>query len=416
MALKYTEAGLSALLRSTLTLSAIAVGLASCVATGPKVARVKKARPTEYFAESVLGVKASPRVVNVALASMTGGQMKRLPRGGGRDMVGRPYQVRGKWYYPREDLNYMARGTASWYGDAFHGRLTANGEVYDMNNLTAAHPTMPLPSYARVTNIANGKSVIVRVNDRGPYAGNRLIDLSKHAAQMLDYTHFGTAQVQLEYIGRAPVHGLDDEYLLASYRENGATGPGEIQPGVMVAMNGSEAVVSPALQGEAFAPALKKTATAMQAHVQSLTIDGAVMGDTRIRGALPENASALVNRPNTCVTLEPCEGIASDGLLNGYADVPKLRRASAFDALGIGNAHSITVNERAGSERVLLGSFTVSQGIALKSRLRDLALVTFDNAGDAGVEVYAKPVGAMKMDDLLRKLWDRGFDNAFVVR
>ena len=91
-------------------------------------------------------------------------------------------------YYPKEDKNYKKVGLASWYGDAFHGRLTANGEIYDMTHLTAAHPTMPLPSYARVTNIENGSSVIVRVNDRGPYSHDRLIDLSKRAAEMLDYT------------------------------------------------------------------------------------------------------------------------------------------------------------------------------------------------------------------------------------
>ena len=116
-------------------------------------------------------------------------------------------------YYPKEDKNYSKVGLASWYGDAFHGRLTANGEIYDMTHLTAAHPTMPLPSYARVTNLENGSSVIVRVNDRGPYSHNRLIDLSKRAADILDYTRTGTAKVKVEYVGRAPLDGQDDQYL-----------------------------------------------------------------------------------------------------------------------------------------------------------------------------------------------------------
>ena len=119
----------------------------------------RKTRSKEYFSEAKYGVKASPRVSNLRT---------RLPRGGGRDQVGKPYKVAGKWYYPKEDRQYRKVGGASWYGDAFHGRLTANGEVYDMTHLTAAHPTMPLPSYARVTNLKNGSSVIVRVNDRGP--------------------------------------------------------------------------------------------------------------------------------------------------------------------------------------------------------------------------------------------------------
>ena len=99
--------------------------------------------------------------------------------------MGDPYQVAGRWYYPKLDPNYSRVGRASWYGAAFHGRLTANGEVYDMNALTAASPTMPLPSYARVTNLDNGSSVIVRVNDRGPFAKGRVIDLSARAAKML---------------------------------------------------------------------------------------------------------------------------------------------------------------------------------------------------------------------------------------
>ena len=204
--------------RGVWILCASAVALTACTSTGPKVTMVKKTRSKEYFSEKDYGVKASPRVVDVAMASLPGMKMKRMPRGGGRDQIGKPYKVKGKWYVPKEDPNYHVAGTASWYGDAFHGRLTANGEVYDMNHLSAAHPTMPLPSYARVTNKKNGNSVIVRVNDRGPYAHGRVIDLSKRAAQLLDYTSTGTAQVVVEYVGRAPVDGADDEYLMASYK------------------------------------------------------------------------------------------------------------------------------------------------------------------------------------------------------
>lgn len=152
-----------------LTFMALAVVLAGC-ASAPQP-KSKKKHPKEYFAESKYGVKASPRVTNV--------QGKPLPRGGGRDQTGKPYQVKGRWYYPKEDKKYASTGRASWYGSAFHGRLTANGEIYDMTHLTAAHPTMPLPSYARVTNTANGSSVIVRVNDRGPFERDRVIDLSQ---------------------------------------------------------------------------------------------------------------------------------------------------------------------------------------------------------------------------------------------
>jgi rare lipoprotein A len=111
---------------------------------------------------------------------------------------------------------------ASWYGAAFHGRRTANGEVYDMASLSAAHPTMPLPSYARVTNLGNGYSVIVRVNDRGPYHGGRVMDVSSRVAEVLDMKAMGTARVKVEYVGPAPMEGSDDSQLLASLRTDGS--------------------------------------------------------------------------------------------------------------------------------------------------------------------------------------------------
>lgn len=162
----------------------------------------------EFFSAAAYGVAASPRV---ALGT-------RLPRGGGYYKVGTPYTVAGRRYYPTRTPKAVQTGRASWYGAAFHGRKTANGEIYDMNHLTAAHKTMPLPSYARVTNLANNRSIIVRVNDRGPFSNNRVIDLSKRAADLLDYTRAGTAQVQVNYLGPAPLHGNDDAYLAGSFR------------------------------------------------------------------------------------------------------------------------------------------------------------------------------------------------------
>src|ERR1700752_4878011 len=155
------------------------------------------------------GVSSSPRVV--ALGDP-------VPKGGGTYRVGKPYTVAGRVYVPEEDPNYRAEGMASWYGDDFHGRLTANGEVFDMTALTAAHPTLPIPSYARVTNTRNGKSLIVRVNDRGPYHGNRLIDVSNKAAELLEFKSNGVARVRVEYVGRAPLEGTDDRQLLATLR------------------------------------------------------------------------------------------------------------------------------------------------------------------------------------------------------
>jgi len=157
------------------------------------------------------GVAASPRVV-------TGGDP--VPKGGGVYRVGAPYTVAGQTYYPEDNPHYQATGLASWYGDDFHGRQTANGEVFDLNGISAAHPTMPLPSYARVTNLSNGRSIIVRVNDRGPYHGNRIIDVSTKAAHLLGFHASGTAWVRVEYVGRAPLEGSDDRILAATLRQD----------------------------------------------------------------------------------------------------------------------------------------------------------------------------------------------------
>ncbi|HEY3643487.1 MAG TPA: septal ring lytic transglycosylase RlpA family protein [Xanthobacteraceae bacterium] len=161
-------------------------------------------------AAKVFGDKYSPRVV---------ADGEPVPKGGGVYRVGQPYNINGQTYFPADSPSYRAEGIASWYGPDFHGRLTANGEVFDMHGISAAHPTMPLPSYARVTNLANARSIIVRVNDRGPYARNRIIDVSIGAANALGFYGNGLARVRVEYVGRAPLEGSDDRVLLATLRE-----------------------------------------------------------------------------------------------------------------------------------------------------------------------------------------------------
>ncbi|NJM35136.1 MAG: septal ring lytic transglycosylase RlpA family protein [Rhodomicrobium sp.] len=146
--------------------------------------------------------KLGPRIVQLG---------QPVPKGGGRYKVGEPYTINGRTYRPREVDHYDVTGVASWYGELFHGRRTANGEIYDMEALSAAHPTLPLPSYARVTNMANGRSLVVRVNDRGPYARGRIIDLSWAVASLLQAEAAGTAPVRVQYLGPAPLNG-DDRY------------------------------------------------------------------------------------------------------------------------------------------------------------------------------------------------------------
>lgn len=124
---------------------------------------------------------------------------------GGGYKIGNPYQIAGVWYYPKEDPFYDETGIASWYGQDFHGKTTANGERYDMEALTAAHRTLPMPVIVRVTNLENGRSVRLRVNDRGPYARGRIIDVSRRAATLLGFHGNGTARVRVQFEGRAEV-------------------------------------------------------------------------------------------------------------------------------------------------------------------------------------------------------------------
>lgn len=192
-----------------------AIMLAGCtsqtIATGPGPDDLRHFDP-------LLGVFASPRVV---------ADGEPVPRGGGSYLVGRPYTIGGRVYVPNASpQGYTVVGTASWYGGAFHGRRTANGEIFDKGSISAAHPTLPLPSLVRVTNLKNGRSIIVRVNDRGPYHGGRVMDVSQRVAEALAFRDEGTARIRVDYLGRAGVGGSNDGQLLATLRTDG--GPAEM--------------------------------------------------------------------------------------------------------------------------------------------------------------------------------------------
>ncbi len=139
-------------------------------------------------------------VAAVLLAACVGPRPAAPPTSTGPYKIGSPYQVNGTWYHPQVDYGYDAVGVASWYGPGFHGRQTANGETYDENALTAAHPSLPMPSLVRVTNLDNGRAVVVRINDRGPFAHGRLIDLSRRGAEELGFVNLGTARVRVQIL------------------------------------------------------------------------------------------------------------------------------------------------------------------------------------------------------------------------
>lgn len=194
---------INAKIRGFLLGSAMGIALAGCTTSN---------YASRGFSPAEYGVPASERVVAMG---------QPVPKGGGVYRVGNPYQVRGLWYYPEDRPGYTATGIASWYGDDFHGRKTANGEIYNMYALSAAHPTLPMPCYARVTNMSNGRSVVVRINDRGPYHSGRVIDLSKRAALLLDMHGAGLGRVRVNYMGKAKLNGNDDAWLVAQARDNG---------------------------------------------------------------------------------------------------------------------------------------------------------------------------------------------------
>ena len=129
-----------------------------------------------------------------------GGNSHQQPAQVGNYKIGNPYEIAGQWYYPAVDYEYSETGIASWYGPKFHGKRTANGEIFDQNEISAAHRTLPLPSIVRVTNLENGRSLKVRVNDRGPFAHSRIIDMSRRAAQLLGFEKKGTAKVLVEVV------------------------------------------------------------------------------------------------------------------------------------------------------------------------------------------------------------------------
>ncbi|MBZ9953832.1 MULTISPECIES: septal ring lytic transglycosylase RlpA family protein [unclassified Mesorhizobium] len=380
--------------------------LAACASQPePKGMVHKKTRSKEYFAETEYGVKASPRVAF-------------MRRGGGRDQLGKPYQVRGKWYYPKEDKHYAKVGLASWYGDAFHGRLTANGEVYDMSHLTAAHPTMPLPSYARVTNLKTGSSVIVRVNDRGPYHQGRIIDVSERAAQMLDYANVGTAEVKVEYVGRAPLDGNDDQYLMASYHPgNRIPDPSDGLPtGVMVAMNGP----SPSLPvGAAAVPFPGQLTNSDMVQQGQVPAQSPALGDL----ALPDFGPIVPERPD--IGLPPQSPFSVASL--SYAD-ERVRSGDVFAALdddGMSPADILrswkSANPQAPSPAyVAAGTFDdATEAKRVAAALEPFGRIEIQRSEFDGKDWYAVnlyPDGHGGVDDLLQAAWSHGAPDALAVR
>jgi rare lipoprotein A (peptidoglycan hydrolase) len=263
-------------LAASLTLTAM---LAACSSGGPAPSSSSSGKGKF---DPKYGVSASARVAS---------KKSEFRKGGGHYKIGKPYRVAGKLYRPKDEPGYNKTGKASWYGDDFHGRLTANGEIFDMNTLTAAHPTLPLPSYARVTNLKNGRSVIVRINDRGPYAHNRVIDLSKRVAEVLAFKNDGITNVRVKYIGKARMDGQDERYLEASFRKRGQPLGNDFQA---VPKEGQEhrfeAPVMMASAQPVQQPAQKQQSTYIMAHVPTIQASMISPNPTPEQLSAPANA------------------------------------------------------------------------------------------------------------------------------
>ncbi len=227
-----------------------------------------------------LGACVTPRYA-------TQGDKPTTPGGGGVYKVGKPYQVGGVWYVPREQPNYDEVGIGSWYGDAFHMKATANGELFDMNAVSAAHTTLPLPSVVEVTNLENGRKIQLRVNDRGPFVDNRIIDLSREAARQLGYDRKGVAKVRVRYLGPAPLLGRDAGVRYASAKP--APPPSTADDGPLIAIAAGlpappEAVTASALPPLAAAPVMATPGLRIQAGAFS-SADNAQRAVTQLSAA-----------------------------------------------------------------------------------------------------------------------------------
>jgi rare lipoprotein A len=299
-----------------LAVGTVALTLVGCgSSSGPKLSggdfsSAQQKREFGAFKSPKYG-KASPKVVDADSA---------VPKGGGRYHVGKPYRIAGKTYRPFEkSAGFTQVGSASWYGAAFHGRKTANGEVYDMRSFTAAHTTMPLPSYARVTNMRNGHSIVVRVNDRGPYHGGRIIDVSQRTAEALDFKNAGTGRVKVEYLGKAGLGGSDDRKLLATLSRGGAPATIGVDESLQVAAapapRPATRRIAPRPQPEGQLPGFEP-----QNAVETVTLPGAAPRSevaSASEAAQPE-AAAFVEEPKAAV------GPATVGIsgVEGGAPIP----------------------------------------------------------------------------------------------
>ena len=316
-------------------------------------------------------LRASSLLLLGLLAACGGGRSPDRPSSGvtgagGYYKVGKPYQIKGNWYTPKEDYSYDESGIASWYGDDFHELKTANGEMYNKNELTAAHKTLPMPSLARVTNLENGRSIVVRVNDRGPFSGARVIDVSQRAAQLLGFEKQGTAKVRVQVLA-------DESKAIAdAMRTYG--GPSQATDQIVASAQSAQPSAQPTQFGVEPAPSYSN------APVQSVSLDQ------------PQRVAAY-SPPSSPVSMSTVKPVAE------YIQLPVTGNNQIF---------------------VQAGAFTNrANAVKLQNSLSKIGAVNVVEVLVKGVQYYRVRVGPIESvslaDKTLKKVLSSGADNARII-
>ncbi len=358
--------------------------------------------------------------------------------GQGSYRVGRPYQIKGVWYYPAVDYNYDKTGIASWYGEYFQGQATANGEIFDLNQLTAANTTLPMPSIVEVTNLQNGRSLRLRVNDRGPFVDRRLIDVSRRAAQLLGFEAQGTAPVEVKIVKDASIEVAEE----AMHNEG--------QSRVMVADDGAAAttaVVEPptAASVSAARPARTPVETAPRARARPATPRPASPASAQVAAVAAPPTSAAPPSAQVAAIPAPPTSAAPPSSAGAFAALSRFALIAPAEAAPLPRAptpaperktvarpiripemplsRSRTVADTSGSTGrlyVQAGAFLV-RGNAQRvgSRIAPLGSVRVTTAAVNGVEVYRVRLGPVESKEqavrLLRRVVSSGYHGARIV-
>ncbi|EKV31515.1 Rare lipoprotein A precursor [Caenispirillum salinarum AK4] len=342
-------------------------------------------------AETQLAVHTAKRVGGTADIST----------GSGRYKVGQPYQIAGRWYHPKEDYSYVEEGIASWYGPNFHGKATANGEVYDMNDLTAAHRTLPMPSVVRVTNLENGRALVLRVNDRGPFAKERIIDVSRRGAQLLGFEGQGTTRVRVEILAEESM-AMRDALLNGGGEGRIVTASAPAPAAPVPPPEPRVTVRAPIPGGDGGAASISASPSAGASATVSAPLPGAGAATVATR-LLPPPGDEPASR---IATSEPQRERV-------IAPAPSTVRAPA-PATG-----SQPVAAAGGDTYVQAGAFSsIANARALEADLRDFGqthVTPVDTGGGTMYRVRLGPLSDAAARSLLDRMVSAGFGNAMVV-